>query len=694
MAIGHFFFEVPAFERFVLVLLAASVVILGEIFLRTTQRHQAELRTRDLEQELAHQKEKLGQQVAVVGQRFEKIFRLGPAPMVISRLSDGAFVDMNEMYLDYFGYTREEMVGRTSRELNIIGDEQRALLVAEIQAKGFARNVTIHTQTRNGEPRQALFSSEVLEFSSEPHMLSILFDVTELKETEKRLRLREADLAEAQSIARLGGWTIDLATNSGYWGVSFARLHGHPDDWHGCSLAEYFLMVPEEDRKAVEDSIRTGAVSGKSITFDHRIILPNNEMRWLNVRMHAVKDKSGKTIKLRGVSQDVSDRVRLEAHLRQSQKLDAVGQLASGIAHDMNNILGIMFGHLDMAEEDLPADHPVQNNLSAIRRASQRGKDLVRRILSTSSPRPAEGTMVEPVALIEETIGLLRATLPAMITIRSELQSGIPGIHADGTQLHQVVMNLATNAAHAMEDQQSGTLTISLAAVDVDDAMVALSPDLRVGSYVRISISDTGHGMDRKTQERIFEPFFTTKPARKGTGLGLAIVHGIVRSHGGALTVYSEQGRGTTFRIYLPAIELKEEQARLQAGVNLTPGNGEHVLCVDDEPELLEVTVGLLSRMGFKTTGQTDPVAALTALERNASGFRIILTDQSMPGMTGLRLARHARALHSDIDVILTSGTFTEAEIREAEQMGIFRIGKPATSEELARLMGGILQSR
>jgi len=664
------FSDRPLLEEVAVLLLALSAIILAEMFLKLDRDSRNTIRG--------------------VEKRFEQIFRLGPAPIAISRLADGTFVDMNQMYLDLFGYSREQMVGHNSIELGIITPEERLRLIERLKAKGSASSVSLETKTRDNKKKHVLFSSEILDLGGEAHMLSILFDVTERTEAQRALEEREKDLTEAQEIAKLGAWIFNPAEKTAYVSAGFEQIHRRNPLPRVFPIEEYFSSVPDEDRSGIEKSIQTILATGRHVTVDHRVKLSEKETRWMNLRMDAARDGFGNMI-LRAVSQDITDRVKLEGQLRQSQKLDAMGQLAGGIAHDLNNTLGVILGHLAMAEEDLPPDHSVQENLRAIHKATQRGADMVRRILSVCNARPAEGIISNPGAVIKETIALLRSSLPVVISIRESLEENMPAIRGDSTQLHQIIMNLATNASHALEGRMDGHINIELKSTRVDADAAAVSSELKEGLYCCLSVSDNGSGMDRQTMDRILEPFFTTKPAGKGTGLGLSIVHGIVRSYGGALTVYSEPGRGTTFRIYLPALSDAAGQDRDSEEELVYQGKGEHILCVDDEGDLLNVTGAMLVRMGYRVSKFTNPLEALESLK--AESYDLLLTDQSMPFLSGSTLAGKAKAMYPDLPVILVSGNFVDQDIKEAEELKLYRLLKPATKMDLSRILQNIFSS-
>ncbi len=309
-------------------------------------------------------------------------------------------------------------------------------------------------------------------------------------------------------------------------------------------------------------------------------------------------DASGTLIGSLGILADVTEQRKFERQMRQSQKLDALGSIAGGIAHDFNNILTVLRGNLSLAQAMLPADHAVQPGLAEMDKACNRAASLVRQILTFGGRQEQSRTIMTMQPAVQDALQLLRSTIPAGIEIRANLPSTLPTVMADAAQIHQVILNLGINAAHAM-DGSRGRIEISLEPVEVDSVLAATCPELHVGRYVRLTVADTGGGMTRETLDRIFEPFYTTKPPGRGTGLGLAVVRGIVKNHDGAVTVSSEVGKGTRFNVYFPVVD-GEVTGRHQQVVEEFHGNGERVLFLDDEEPIVLLASRMLNRLGYR----------------------------------------------------------------------------------------------
>jgi CheY-like chemotaxis protein len=373
--------------------------------------------------------------------------------------------------------------------------------------------------------------------------------------------------------------------------------------------------------------------------------------------------------------------------------MQSLGTLAGGIAHDFNNILTAIGGNTQLAVADLPPDHPALLSLAEIERASDRAAGLVRQILSFSRPQEANRKVVRLHTVVEEALRLLRASLPATIAIRTEFADETPDVAADSTQLHQVVMNLGANAAHAMGDR-GGRLEFYLAPLIVEAANAAAFPALRDGCYAQLTVRDNGCGMDPSTLDRVFEPFFTTKPPGQGTGLGLSMVHGIIKGHSGVITVESEPERGTAFRIYFPAVESPATETTIAPSATLR-GHGEHVLYVDDEETLVLLARRGLPRLGYRITAFTDARAALQHFRGHPADFDVVVTDLSMPGLSGLDLATEILRLRRDLPIILTTGYLRPQDATHAQALGLHDIlPKPASHDTLAHALQRALQRR
>ncbi|MGB9405166.1 MAG: CHASE3 domain-containing protein [Candidatus Acidiferrales bacterium] len=398
------------------------------------------------------------------------------------------------------------------------------------------------------------------------------------------------------------------------------------------------------------------------------------------------RDADGKPVRILEVNADITARKRAEALQLRSQKLESLGTLSGGIAHDFNNILLAIKGNTKLAVADLPPDHPVQQSLAAIGKAGSRAADLVRRILAFSRPQELKRELIQLQPVVEEGLELLRATLPATVEIRTVFASGLPAVVADATQIHQIIVNLATNAAHAI-GPKSGQIELRLDAVNIREDRAISTPDLQAGRYVHCSVSDNGCGMDRATVDRIFDPFFTTKGPGEGTGLGLSVVHGIIKNHGGAISVYSEPGRGTAFHLYFPASGNAVGSAP-ESPCEAEPAQNEHVLYVDDDEALVDLVTRVLGRLGYRVSGYTDAARALEKFRSSPQDFDAVVTDLSMPGMSGFEFAGEVLAARPDTPIVMTSGYVRPEDQEEALRMGLRDlILKPDTIEQLGRTL-------
>jgi PAS domain S-box-containing protein len=397
--------------------------------------------------------------------------------------------------------------------------------------------------------------------------------------------------------------------------------------------------------------------------------------------------------------QDISDRKLaeqeakgLEAALQHAQKMEAIGTLAGGIAHDFNNILSAVIGYSELALSNTGLDPWMNSNMEKILAAGKRARDLVRQILAFSrrSESELQPLLVEP--LVKEALKLLRSSLPTTIEISQEISPETRTIMADPAQIHQIIMNLCTNAAHAME-KNGGRLTIQLSQLNLTDQDLRLHPELSPGTFLKLCVQDTGMGIPADTLEKIFEPYFTTKEKGKGTGLGLAVVHGIVRSYGGAIYAYSEPDCGSTFNVYIPTIqaELPVEDRKIPE----LPGGSEHILLVDDEPVLLDVGQQMLEKLGYQVSVYQNSCEALAVFRQSPDIFDLILTDMTMPVMTGDKLAVEIMQIRPEIPIIICTGYSSAISSESALEMGIKAfLYKPIVEMDLATTVRQVLDDR
>jgi len=389
-----------------------------------------------------------------------------------------------------------------------------------------------------------------------------------------------------------------------------------------------------------------------------------------------------------------ADKEKLNAQLQQAQKLEAVGTLASGIAHDFNNILSAILGYTELALLKLPPDSEVNKDLAEVFRAVKRAKDLVKQILTFSRQANHERLPLQIHLIVKEALKLLRASIPTTIEIRTKIDTKCGTVLADPTQIHQVLMNLCTNAYQAMRET-GGVLAIELSRMEIlreDDKVAGLH--LAPGSYVKLLVSDTGCGMDRALMERIFEPYFTTRKKGEGTGMGLALVHGIVKDHDGHITVYSEPGEGSIFHVYLPRVETGPVDSETLA-TEVLPRGHERVLVVDDEQMIVQMTQRMLEGLGYQVTAMTSSVEALQYFQSQPGNIDLVITDMTMPHITGAQLAQKLLAVKPDLPIILCTGFSELINENKAKAIGIREyIMKPIIIQELARVVRKVLDER
>jgi signal transduction histidine kinase/ActR/RegA family two-component response regulator len=389
--------------------------------------------------------------------------------------------------------------------------------------------------------------------------------------------------------------------------------------------------------------------------------------------------------------EQTKERQKLEDRLRQAQKMEAVGTLAGGIAHDFNNMLAVIIGNAELALEDLQQDEPPARNVQQIVRASKRATDLVKQILAFSRKTESGRSPFRLTPLVKETFRLLRGTLPSTIRMDLNITTERDSVVADPSQMQQVLMNLATNAAHAMRDG-GGALTVDLGDVDVRNDTLP-DADMQPGAYVKLTVRDTGTGIETDILDRIFEPFFTTKEAGQGTGMGLAVAYGIVKSHRGAITVETTPGKGSTFNVFLPYETVEVEEQRGEG--RDVPRGTEHILLVDDEPEVVQATANTLERLGYRVTGVKSGTEAWEVFEKQREAFDLVITDQTMPDLTGIELAKRMLKVRRDVPIILFTGYSESVSPETAREAGIREfVMKPIAKRDVARTVRRVLDGK
>ncbi len=500
--------------------------------------------------------------------------------------------------------------------------------------------------------------------------------VVELRESEGRFRQLTQAAFEGIGISAEGR-VIDINDQ-------ILKMFGYErDEMIGRPITE---LVAPESRAMVAEAMRTareGVYEHQALRKDGTMFHAEVQAKMARIGSRALRMTAVRDLTERRKAEE--QRKKMEEQLRQAQKMEALAALAGGTAHEFNNMLGIIIGYSQLAKEELAGAHPVQANLDEILRASLRAKEITRQILAFSRQQREDREIIQLGRAASAAVKHVRNAVPATVEIQARLPEHGPVILGNPTQIEQVILNLCLNAWHAM-DEKGGLIRLTQETVTLDQQAAEIHPALREGVYERLSISETGKGMNAGTLARIFEPFFTTKPLGKGSGLGLAVVHGIMQAHEGAVVAASEPGRGATFDLYFPA--------RSETGVDPAPapsgaiprGAGQHILVVDDEPSLVRVATAFLQRLGYRTTGVKSAAEALYILRRHRGHFDLVITDLTMPIMNGMRLAKDLHALRPSLPVILVSG-FDGEQAAEADRAPNIRcvLQKPFVIETLAR---------
>jgi PAS domain S-box-containing protein len=514
---------------------------------------------------------------------------------------------------------------------------------------------------------------------------------------ERALRDSEERYALAMEGANEGHWDWDLGTDRIFLSSTMAMLEGHGNTHVTTTRAAWLTQIEihPDDKTRVEAAMRDH-LEGRTPGFECEYRVRNGNWRWLLARGRCLRDEEGKPYRFVGSAIDVtaqkqaqSDREHLEVQLRQSQKMEAMGTLAGGIAHDFNNILGAILGYGELAQQESAPESPLRRYIDNVMHAAGRAKALVDRILGFSRSGLGERAHVHIQSVIEETLELIAASLPANIRLQKTLAAGDAALIGDSTQLHQVAMNLCTNAIHAME--HGGVLNVLLDRVDLVEAQSVSRGTLSPGPHVRLVIKDTGAGIPPEVVERIFDPFFTTRGVGKGTGLGLSLVHGIVTDLGGAIDVKSVIAEGSSFEIWLP-ITAEAAKPAVEAVRDLPRGRGETVMIVDDEPALVALAEEMLAGLGYEPVGFESSSVALQAFRAQSERFDVLLTDEAMPDLVGTELAREIRLLRPDVPIILMSGHGGAPLAHRAAAIGVKEVlHKPLRRVDLAESLARAL---
>jgi PAS domain S-box-containing protein len=585
-------------------------------------------------------------------EKFRGLFDHGPAPMVLALFPQGLIADVNAAVTTVFGYAREECLGRHVLESGLWPSEAiREQHLVRLRDTGRLDDIELSMRHRDGTSLELLMHSRLVQIASATYSLNTFIDVTHLKRTERALREGEqrfhAVFEESPVMMLLLSYPdgrvteVNSAAEKGF-GTPRAEALGR-------TSLEMMAWVDLGER---ERYLRTLMQDGHVAGFEARMRRRNGEI-FFALFSGSLIEIGGQRYSLNSIRDITAQRVA-ETRLRQAQKMESLGTLAGGIAHDFNNLLTGILGSAELVRLDLPRDHAAQRWLENIASGGARAKSLVQQILAFSRRTEGERGPVDLVRVADEAMRLLRSTLPPMVQIEAELDRTTPPIRGNASQLHQVLMNLCTNAWQALPSH-GGRIDVHLAPSVVTAELQRQNPELPPGPVVRLSVDDNGCGIAADVLPRIFDPFFTTKEAGRGTGLGLAVVDGIVRDHGGAILVRSTPGSGTSFELYFPAPAETPRAPATPVGDDIPRGRQQRILFVDDDEAPRLALTGMLHHLGYQVTAVAHPAEALRKISAAPASFDLLLADYAMPGMTGLDLARQVRHTHPAVPILIVS---------------------------------------
>ncbi len=629
-------------------------------------------------------------------QLYRSAMDLSPLGIVVVDVSGRVF-DANPAWCRLIGYTREEVLSPDFRPHQVTFDDDRAGNVQRMSELLAGPQTSHQFETRYRHRQGHVVWVQVnmtLVRNSDGtarHFFAQVEDITDRRAAQEALRSSEQMLRQLTDNLREAVWLCDLDDMKLLYASSrMAPVLGIEPCSFDEMMARWLQCVHVDDRAKVAAAHSDPTVE-QEVTY--RLIKPDGALGWIHCRVLPIRDATGRVHRSVGMAEDVTERRRVDEQLHHAQKMEAFGQLAGGVAHDFNNLLAVILPHAELASRAKGLDPHVAESISAITVAAERAATLTRQLLQLGRREVLDPVDVDLDETVAGLAGMLRRVLREDVHLELSRATSLPPVSADANMLGQVLMNLALNACDAMPD--GGTLTIRTQSVTLTDAEAAAIDSARAGVYACIEVADTGHGIEPVNFKRLFEPFFTTKPPGKGTGLGLASVRGIIHQHGGCISVSTQVGVGTTFRVMLPALTARRE--RVPEPPRLTRhGDQQRILVVEDEPAVRATTVSVLEQHGYRVHSAVDATHALTVLEQHASALSLVITDLVMPGaLSGRSLVSMIRDRWPHLRVVMLSGYSSdvfghELQLRAGDQF----VQKPVAIDRLLEIVGASLDHR
>ena len=631
--------------------------------------------------------------------RFSQIIERAPIPMCFVN-AEGRFVYFNERFATAFGYTHEDVPTLDEWWMLAHPDEGYRKWVLNTWNAAFERAASDGTDIdpveyrvtcKNGNEKIVEISGVTIGDS----FLATFIDITERKQAQMKLQQSEATLRAVFDKSPFPVAVVDENENKILWSQSARELFGHTpetiSEWHECVYPdpEYRKELVAQWKLKEEEARRTGSVVN---TGEHFIRCEDG--RTLTCEIYAMFTDTYLILTLRDITerkQAEENHERLHAQLQQSQKIESIGRLAGGVAHDFNNMLNVILGHADFISDDLPADSPLQDSLDELRKAAEHSADLTRQLLAFARRQPATPEVLDVNETIASMLKMLKRLIGEDIDLQWQPGVSLDTVHIDPLQIDQILANLVVNSRDAIEHNH-GKITIETGKARFGDDYYANQVGFRPGTYVMLAVSDNGCGMDEETRTKIFEPFFTTKNVGEGTGLGLATIYGIVKQNDGFVNVYSEPGQGTTIKIYLPCHKTKAAQMSEKGTVKPSERGHETILLVEDEPAILNVTTMMLERQGYTVLGSSTAGQAIRRAMKHPGNIHLLITDVVMPEINGRELARKILALYPDVKCLFMSGYNADIIAQHGVlDKGVNFIQKPFSKQDLSAKVRNIL---
>ncbi len=605
---------------------------------------------------------------------------------------EGRIVLVNRYACSLLGWTEDELLGRDWIETCLPARIREVFRLKFRDLVGGDLTVVENPiLTRSGEERLIEWRNTVLR--DDTGRLNGTFssgtDITERHRAVEALRTTEERMRFALENAGVGIWDMDYTTGILRWSETLEAQYGLQPGTFGGTFDAFVERMHPDDRNAVLNTIQEAMKLGTDFSFENRAVWPDGTERWLSGGGRIHLGEHGEPVRGVGISMDVTERRTLEAQYRQAQKMEAVGRLAGGVAHDFNNVLTAILGYCDLLRADLGPDDPRQADLAEIQKAGMRAEGLTRQLLAFSRKQIIQPRVLDLNGVVADMQAMLDRLIGEDVKVVLDLRKDPALVMVDRGQAEQIVMNLAVNARDAMPG--GGVLTIETAAVELDEDFSAMYPYVKPGPYVVLTVTDSGTGMTPEVQARLFEPFFTTKELGKGTGLGLATVYGIVKQSGGSINVYSEIGTGSSFKVYFPRADVADRAVDAPPAGARPPAGGQTVCVVEDEEGLRGLARRLLERQGYTVLVAANADEALQVFEQHPS-IDVLLTDVVMPGSSGPELTRRLVERRPSLKVVYMSGYTDEAIVHHGVlDPGIAFLHKPFTAEALGRKIREVL---